>query len=212
MRLVWNPDPAIAITSFSLYRSDDKGRTYSLLATIAANYSGANYDKQNKRFFYEDAATSHGSIYKITVTGPSGTSDPAYLIAPPDSIPKCVIIGYIADAHGRPVAGEQVSVEAAGTKGSTWMRNPDGLVAENPEAQGVQIGRQTVYTDENGVWQVTVARKSIIRVNIPSLRVEKMMEVPDLEGPINFRDIIEVRGGSFRGIFDEQTGVPVFPR
>jgi hypothetical protein len=32
--------------------------------------------------------------------------------------------------------------------------------------------------------------------------------VPDAEGPINIRDIKQLRGGSFYGQFPEMTGVP----
>jgi len=212
-RLTWVPDPSVAVTSFTVQKSTDEGITFSTIATVTAGAASPNYDRQDKVYFYVDSGSSPGDVYKVTCTGPNGTSLPAYAVAAPDPLPLCLVIGYVANGFGDRLSGVAVSVKSFGAKSSAWVNNPAGTIAQNPRAVGVAAtSEKTVYTDAAGIWQVSLVQKTEALVTIPDLRFEYAFEVPAKTGPINIRDIAELRGGSFHALHGEPLGVPTFPR
>lgn len=206
--IVWNYDPAVTITSFALEKSVDKGLTFAALATVVFNLTGANYDQVNKRFFYLDGAGNPGDVYRVTSTGAFGVSGPTIAVAPPAQPALCTVIGYVLDGLGRPRTDVRVEVHAYGVGGERWTRNHAGVVAQNPAAVGIVATAETVYPDAAGVWQVSLLQKALVRIEIAELGLSWAFEVPAKVGPVNVRDLPQLRGASFNGIWDADDGSP----
>ena len=202
----WGYDTTQTITSFTLEKSTDKGVSFSSLVSIAFNPAGANFDAANNRFFYNDAAGAVGHVYKIYAVGPLGTSEARIAISAPAETSKCTIIGYVEDAFGEVDTSIQVLVEAFGGREDRWVQSPTGVVAQNSRAVGITSGRNIVYPNSDGIWQVRLTRKTVARITINELGLDWAFEVPDKDGPVNIRDIPQIRGGSFYGIYPEQDG------
>lgn len=207
VKVIWEFDPSVAVTSFTLDKSVDQGTSYTFLATVTFDINGANFDRAEKHFFYNDAAGAPGHIYRITATGAFGTSLPSYMVAPADPPGLCVVIGYARNAFGEVDVGMQVFVESWGERGTGWASNPAGVVGNNAQSLAVISSTRTTYPDANGLWQVELIRKAYARVRIPALELDWAFEVPDKTGPVNIRDLPLVRQGDVNGTFPEMTGV-----
>ena len=204
-KVYWNYDPSASITSFTVKRSADMGLTFVLLSTIVFDTNGANFDKQSKRFFYFDGTGAAGNIYAIGSTGTLGTSPDSYVIAPPADPSLCTVIGYARDAFGYADPELSIHVQAFGTPGERWVQNPAGIVSQHGQALGV-IGRKVIINpDANGIWQIGLIRKIYARVEIPALDFSWAFEVPDKPGPINIRDIPQLRGQAL-SLFSDTAG------
>lgn len=212
--IYWGYDTDFTYTSFDLTKSSDSGLTYSALATVTYDTSDAGvFNRQKSLFFYVDGAGAPGDIYRITGTGPLGTSLPATAIAGPASSPECLIIGYVSDARGKVDESMQVIVTTYGAveggREDRWVKNPTGIVSlRSAKALGIQNSSFTVYPNSKGIWQVSLIQRTVARVQIPDLKFDLAFEVPEELGPRNVRDIPQIQGGSFYGIFSEETGVP----
>jgi hypothetical protein len=204
-RISWAFDPTVVVTSFTITKSVDKGITYAALTSVAFNTTGANWDKAKKRFFYVDAPGNPGDIYLVTSVGAFGTSPGTYAIAPPTSPAFCYIFGYILDSQGNVDQQTPITVRWDGSRGEHWMKGPTGTVAQNPEALAITAGSMQVYPDANGMWQVQLIQKSFARIQIPAIELDWAFEVPSKPGPINIRDVQQLRGLS-TGIFSDMTG------
>jgi len=208
-RLNWTSE-ATAIASFDLSKSIDMGETYSSLVNIPFDTTGDNYDRPNKHFFYNDTSGQPGHIYKVVINASTAT-DPLVIIAPPAPPAKCMIIGYMLDAGGYVPTDVQVSVEAYGTRGERWGRNPTGIVGQNKEALGITARRFFVKPDANGMWSVNLIRKVFALIEIPAINFRWAFEVPDKDGPVNIRDIPQLRGQDL-ALFPEMDGTrALFP-
>ena len=204
-KVFWIPDLTQTITSFQVDRSLDKGQTFTTVATITFDVNGVNFDKPTKRFFYSDASGVPGAVYAVTAIGPSGSSAPVYAITPADAPLTCTIIGYVRDVLGYAMPDAAIVVKAFGSTGEQWARNPNGLLAQNPNALGVVSRDIIVKPDDNGMWQVTLLRKAYAKIEIPSQEFVWAFEVPDKTGPINIRDIPQLRGQALQ-LFPEMLG------
>lgn len=206
-KISWITDKSVAVASFDIQRSVNKGISFTALVNILADPNGANYDKQTKKYFYLDAGGNPGDIYTVTATGDAGTSKPAYAITAPDPPDLCVIIGYVRDAFGFVEQETSVHVTAFGSPGERWIKNPNGLVAQHPNALGLVNRSAVIKPDAGGIWQVELVRRAYAKVEIPSLDFILAFEVPDKAGPVNIRDIPQLRGQAL-ALFSEMTGAP----
>jgi len=197
----WSYDPTVTITSFALQKSTDKGVTFAALATVAYDPSGANFSVATRKFFYVDAAGAAGDVYRVTSTGAFGVSGPAVAVAPPSEPDKCTIIGYALDGLGRARTDMAVTVTVYGTSGERWVKNPVGTVAHNPQALGMTFTQETVFTTDQGIWQVDLVQRALVRITIEELGYEKSFEVPGKTGPVNIRDVADYRGASHGGLY-----------
>lgn len=192
-------------TSYALEKSTDKGISYTDVATVTFDVNGSHYDKQKKQFFYADDAGNPGDIYRITSTGAYGISKPTFVIAPPESPPTCVIIGYLMDVFGYVDQRVSVHVTAFGSPGEKWVQNPVGVVAQNTLATGL-LGRSSVVNPtDGGIWQVELVQGAYARIEIPELDFSWTFEVPKQTGPLNIRDISQLRGQDL-ALFPEMLG------
>jgi hypothetical protein len=203
-RLYWKPDPAVAITSFVITRSTDLGQSFSALATVTYDLTGANYDKRTKRFFYDDASGSNGHVYRITAVGANGTSSPVFLVSPAVPPSTCTVIGYIMDTFVQVDTSVQIHVESYGRP--QWKKGTSTLVAQSAEALGVPTSQQMLHPNSEGVWQVSLMQGAYARVRIPSLQYDHAFLVPEKEGPVNIRDIPIVRQADLNGLYPDQSG------
>lgn len=73
---------------------------------------------------------------------------------------------------------------------------------------GVRTEETTIYPNESGIWQVDLVQKSIARITISELQFDWAFEVPAKTGPVNIRDIPQLRGASFDGIWPQESGTP----
>lgn len=210
-KFYWTPDPTQTITSFDIERSTDHGSSFAALVNIPFNVNGANYDKQRKQFFYEDAAGQPGYIYRIVANGAFGVSVPLTIVAPPAEPELCTIIGYVRDASGYVDRTTAIHVTAVGSPEEHWAPNPEGLVAHNAHALGIVAKRDVIHPDENGMWQVDLIRGIYARIEIPALMFQRTFEVPRKAGPINVRDIAEVRGRALALFGDVNAGGVFLP-
>lgn len=206
--ILWKHDPSVAITSFTLQKSTDKGIIFSALATVAFSVTGPNWDAANRRWQYVDTAGNPGDVYSITATGTNGTSPAALAISPPVVPTTCTIIGYLTDAAGNVDVQVPISVQTTGSRGEQWISSPPGALARNPEALAVIGANLTVFPDNNGMWQVKLLRRSFARVSIPAVQLDWAFEVPNTPGPLNIRDIPQLRGAELT-VFPEMTGTPL---
>ncbi len=205
-RIAWGFDPTAGITSFVLTKSTDGGLEYDALATIPFNVSGANFDRATRTFFYIDAAGNPGDTYKIVAVGPLGSSEPSYIVAPPGTPAKCLVVGYALNGFGEADTKLAVHIETYGARGN-WGYSPSGVVGQNPMALGVLQSSKIAYSDENGMWQVDLLQRTYARITIAKLSLDWAFEVPDREGPVNIRDIPLIRQADFFSQFPNQQGV-----
>lgn len=205
-RITWIPDKSLPITSFSLMKSTDKSISFTLLASVLANANdSAAYDKQTGRYYYNDMAGNPGDVYAITSVGPAGTSRVVYALAPADPPGVCTVVGYVRDAFGYVDQAITILVSAFGTPGERWVVNPNGLLAQNSQALGLVSRTATLAPDANGLWQIDLVRKAYAKVEIPALDFTWIFEVPNKSGPINVRDIPQLRGQALE-LFPEMQG------
>lgn len=201
----WTPDPTQTITSFTLTKSVNQGLSYSALATIPWDVAGANYNKQRKQFFYVDAGGAEGDIYQIVANGAFGVSEPLIIVAPPAEPDLCTIVGYCRDPFGFVDRDVAIHVTAVGTPGERWASSPAGIVGQHHDALGIVSRKQVVYPDENGMWQVSLVRRIYAKVEIPALDFSWAFEVPQAAGPVNIRDIPQLRGAAL-ALFPDMQG------
>jgi len=193
-KIYWTPDLSQAITSFTVYRSDDKGASYTQVALIPFNVAGPNYDKQSRQFFYDDSSGDVGFVYRIVASGNAGDSDPLTIITAPAEPSLCTVIGYVRDALGFVDQSIPVFVEATGSTGERWIQGPEGIVAQNGRPLLLQPRTATVHPNEHGLWQVDVMRGAYVRITIPALSFVWAFEVPNVAGPVNVKDLPQLRG------------------
>lgn len=207
IRWGFKKDTGVTITSFTLTKSVDKALTFSALTVITFDVNNsAVFDRATDSFFYDDVAANPGDIYKIVATGSNGTSIPVFAIVPLPTPAACTIIGYVLDGFGESDKHLNVVIETAGgPQSEIWMANPDGLVAQSNEALGITRA-DTVVQVNQGMWQASLLQGSYARITIPALRFDWSFRVPKEEGPINIRDIPQLRGSSFDGLYPGTAG------
>lgn len=213
VKISWSPDLTVPITEFVLTKSVDKGQTFLALVTIPYDTAPASlfYDRKTKRFYYNDLVGNPGDIYQILANGFLGTSKTVIVVAPPTDPDVCTIIGYLSDAFGTIDPGLPIHVYAYGSRAERWAKNPAGLVAQNPQALGIADNTRTVYPNAAGIWQVELVQGTYARVHIPAIEFSWAFEVPKKLGPVNVRDIPQLRGSAL-GAFPEMQGdSPVRP-
>lgn len=206
--ITWAFDSSAAITSFVLTKSTDKGSSYVALATVTFDVSATapNYLPATKEFFYDDAAGNPGDIYSVTAVGALGTSEAVLGVAPPVAPGTCLVLGYLRDAAGFVDPTSPIYVEAAGSRGEGWVVNPSGIVSQNPEALGIARDSSTTYCDTSGMWLVRLVRRCVARIRVPAQDFVWTFLVPDESGPVNIRDIKQLRPGDYYGIFPALDG------
>lgn len=207
VKITWQADPSVTITSFTVIVSTDKGATFTTLATVTFNTaSGApNYDQRLKQFFFVDSSGNPGNIYQVAAIGTNGTSIPEFVIAPPSSYPMCDIFGYVIDAFGDVDTSIPIEVSSFGSRGEKWARNVGGIISQNPMGLGIAAVMRTIFPDNNGIWQISLIQGAFARVSIPILDFTWTFEVPANAGPINIRDLPQLRGQAL-GVFPEMGG------
>jgi hypothetical protein len=206
VRLYWYADTTQTVTSFSIRKSSDGGLTYDAPVSVLFNVNGANYEKQTKRFFYDDALGAAGNIYKISAVGPLGTSSEETVIVEGDKPPLCRVIGYIKDAFGGVDQTVSIQVKAFGTPGERWAKNTTGMVARNSHALALTSREIFLRPDASGMWSVDLVQGVYAHVSISSLNFEHVFEVPAQAGPVNIRDIPQLRGQDL-ALFPEYSGL-----
>jgi hypothetical protein len=204
-RLSWGWDTTQTVTGFTLTKSTNKGISFSALVTIPFDTVGANYDAREKKFFYVDNTGVPGDVYKVVAHGTFGVSTPAIIVAPPAAALTCTIIGYVLDLFGSVDERMRVIVDAYGSRGERWMQNPVGVVAQHPEAVAARVTSRVFTLDSAGMWQADLVRGSYARVQIPELQFTHVFEVPQEAGPVNIRDIPQLRGPEL-ALFGESNG------
>ncbi len=207
LRVSWDYDSSVAVTSFGVYKSSNKGLTYTLISTVTFAVNGANYNRVDRAFFYDDLTGAAGDIYKIVANGVNGTSASAFGIAPAVELARCLIIGYARDGFGDVDPYMDVLVETYGNRGEHWVQNSGGVIAQHAQAIGVSSGARTLHPDVNGMWSVELIQKTFARIRIPALEFDWAFEVPDKEGPVNIRDVALLRQGDYYGTSPEQVGI-----
>lgn len=205
VKVSWMADTDDSVTSYEVFRSQDKGLTYSSIAVVPFDTQGTDYDKTTKRFFVNDSTGQAGDVYMITATGLYGTSEPTIVIAPPAVPAKCLVVGYVRDAHGRVDRNWTVRVSTAAQRGENWLAG-GGVVGQHPLSVGVVASDTTVHPDENGFWSVELLQDAIARISIPVLDLDWAFRVPKKNGPVNIRDIPQVRTADFYGIWPDMQG------
>lgn len=203
-RVQWFADDPTA-QSFLLEKSTDKGVSYTTLTTIAYDTTGVNYDPRLKVFFYVDAGGAAGHVYRLTVTGTQGVSPPSFIVVPMAAPDMCHIIGYVRSPFGEVDQSVKVDVFSFGSRGERWMKSPSGLLGINPEALGVTNAQKAVFPNADGMWEVLLVQGTYARIFIPEMSFEWTFLVPSVTGPVNIRDIAQLRGQE-RALYSEQTG------
>ena len=202
--LSWGFDRTETVTSFVITKSTDKGQSFSALATVTFDVGGAAFEKKTARFFYTDATLAAGDIYRLTVVGPGGTSQPEFLIVPP-TLQLCHVFGYVFDAFGAPSKAD-VNVEAYAPAGmGFWTVATTGVAAHDSTALALAPRSAVVSVDAAGLWRVALLRRCHARIVIAELGIDYAFEVPDREGPINLRDIPRLRQADAHGQWNDES-------
>lgn len=205
-KLIWSPNYSVPISSFTIVKSTDMGITFAFLATVDFDTSSGapNYLPGTKQFFYNDSSGNPGDMYQITASGDNGTSAASLVVTPPASIPLCTIFGYQVDGFGNPGTAI-VTCRSIGSKGERWAKTVPGMDAFSTQALGVVAASAEVFTDSNGIWQVSLVQGSYAQIEIPAINFTWTFEVPAKSGPINIRDIPTLRGEAL-GLFGPEYG------
>lgn len=174
--------PIIGATSYDIEKSVDKGASWSALATVAHDKSGANWSVPRQDFFYIDAAGASGHSYRQNWTDGSEVSKFTYTVAPPPPPELMVLTGLV---YGENAAEVRV----------LYLNGPQELLGGygyNPVAPGV-IGDKSTRTSAEGLWQMEVYQGSRIRLMIPSTRfVHEYILPTGSPGPFALTDLIPV--------------------
>lgn len=203
----WYHDTAHAIESFTIQRSIDGGRTFAALAVVVFDLNGANYDRATNRFRYRDLTGAPGYVYSVVVTGELGLSDPAFVVAPPAPAPLCTVIGYTSHVGGARQKGLPVVVEYLGDRQDQRSVEMAGTIGMNKQAVVVGGTAQT-QTDANGMWSIDLVQGARVLLTLPGV-YSHAFTVPKARGPVNVRDLPQIRGTSINGSLDELGGIPV---
>ena len=206
MRILWDFDRSVPVTSFTLTKSTDKGLAYAALDVVSFDINGAAYLPGKKRFHYDDVAGDSGHLYKVIASGPYGAAAAVIGVAPPQAPSKCLVIGYLLDGVGNVDTQSPVIVETHGTNGSYWTNNPSGVVAQNAQAQGIGYSRYEIYPDQTGLWQIPLVIGTVARVQIPSQELDWAFEVPNQEGPVNIRDLPLLSMADYFSLYPDRSG------
>lgn len=118
IKVVWNPSLEADIHSYRVEKSTTGlGGTYSSLATILHNLSGANYDSVLGKFFYEDAGGAPTDWYRLVAidialneSPPSAPFQPTATVPPPWSVSPVDI--YVKDdsVSAAPIQNAKVGI------------------------------------------------------------------------------------------------------
>lgn len=205
--IVWQFDLTVVITSFTLKKSTDQGQSFAALTSVAFNTArgAANWDDANKRFTYTDGTGNPGDVYQVIAIGANGTSMPALIVAPPTPPATCLVIGYVLDAFGAVDAQIPIVVTTVGTRGEQWGQNTAGIVAQNPMSVGMVGSNRTIYPDRNGMWKIALVQKTYARIVCAAIGLDWSFEVPVKAGPVNVRDIPQLRGQAL-SVFGDMNG------
>lgn len=203
VRLYWHADDPTAST-YNIEKSVDKGKTYAPLGSFAASTTGPNYDARTKRFFFDDAAGNAGNVYSVTAVGALGVSDPTIIIAPPEPVKTCLVVGYVRDLFGSVDQSVMIAISSFGTRDEVWAAS-EGIVGQAARGLGVKPSFRQVYVDENGMFQAELIRNCYAKITISDLQYELYFIVPNEPGPVNVRDIQALRSQELE-LFSEPKG------
>lgn len=103
----------------------------------------------------------------------------------------CAINGKILTLDGNPASGRQVLFTVKSTLDDQGGQLASFLpVGETvPESVGVTSDSVTVFTDDNGVFEVDLVQGACVQIEIPSINLRKTIQVPDAESA-DFADLI----------------------
>jgi hypothetical protein len=88
VKVTWFPSPEPSVVSYGVSRATSALGPYTLLATIANNQSGPNFDSGTGQFFYVDGAGNTSSWYTLVANDQSGsTSLPSAPFQPQSDTP-----------------------------------------------------------------------------------------------------------------------------
>lgn len=203
-KYTWSPAPAEDdVITYTIEKSTDGGSTWNFQTQIPNITTSALYFLSNENlFFWEDIndsqVTNIGEIVRIRAEdGNGGSSEWSYIYSPPVlDTPVCNLYGAVLDTlSGRPRPNVAVNVYAANSRSATLINVAQfpGLMNE----QAVALNRKTtVYTDNNGRWQIDVLPDQKIVVHIEQAQLVSAFRVPIESPPIrnlNFRDTNKYR-------------------
>lgn len=148
VRITWAPSSDADIASYGIERADASGGPYTLVATIPHDTGGANYSPSLGLFFYDDAAGTEASWYRLYATDSegqdSGYSTPFQPSEPSTFLGTRIPITAIWDENADAPPMNEVSVRREGPRiqvpvGSSWwidltVTTRDGVPFDDPAA------------------------------------------------------------------------------
>lgn len=170
VRIAWTLLPGV--TTYTLQKSTDGGRTFTTIATAAGLTTDPLYDASLELFVYDDVAGAIGHLYLLQITDGLRVGVPCF--ATPELDPDLVtIFGVILSPDGGKVDELMRRVEICAVGDSTVIKSQ--IPGVTPDL--VQ-GPFHVFASEDGVWNANIIPGARVRIRIPSTDVDKIIRVP----------------------------------
>lgn len=190
----WKPNENT--TDYRLERSTDLGLTWTTIATITHDETGADYDSSNSTFFYVDGASVAGELVRIIAVNAEGDSPPVTSHGTPSITAMIHLWGQVINATtGQPLKGVQVRVRPLFQTSSTFLPS-----VGDPEVPSIQAEplmgfkrEEILFTDDKGAWSIDTLRDLPLEVEIPKVQYSLKFRTPIDRDTLNLRDATAYR-------------------
>lgn len=191
VQLTWRPTLPNAPAAYRVYKSEDDGQTWTLQDDVVHDRADpALYDKTRSVFYLDDVLGAAGHIYRAHTIFGVLESKPVFAVVVPD--PNITTIyGTIVNVDGAALAGADrtVHIEYSGDTFVTTTPDAAGLRRTNVGAAGRLV---TVTANAQGVWQARLISGARVRVRVPAIGYDRVVQVPDTEGLFNLVDLVTI--------------------
>lgn len=205
----WDHNTRVAVSSFTLTKKVLGSTIFESLTSVPFSVSGPNYDRRSAQFYYVDTLAEPGDTIKISPIGTGEDVEPTYFVVPPATSERCLLVGYVFDVSGAPLEGVTVYATSVGSHRNQLFDSSAGLVGSGRHNVVLAQTALVTATDEHGMWQHRLLRKTPGAILIPSLALGRAFYTPDQEGPVNWLDIQEMVSADFSMFWPEARGLPL---
>ena len=186
-KYTWTPNNDTV--TYILEKSVDNGLTWTALASILHDFSGADYDSSVAKFFFDDITPVVGELVRIYGQNAEGDGPAAILHGPLVANETCQLYGVLVHTvTGEPLEGAEVRVKPLGDRRKSSILPNSGIPAvNNPSILGGDRVFRT-FTDAEGAWHFDLVRGIAVVCDVPSTGFRQDFYVPEDRDVLNIAD------------------------
>ena len=184
--VTWAPVGSTLALTYTLSRSVDGGKTWSVVATFAHDLTAGNFDTATQLFTVSDGSGAPGVFYRLLASDGTNSRTKHFIVAP--TLPLVHVFGFLVDPAGQQLH-ERDRVVLIEYLGDYPMHNIASLVGDTARNIGVAERMVRARANNEGLWQVELLQGIRARFSIPSIDFIRVTKLPEENGPFNLTDL-----------------------